>query len=324
MQIVVLPGTDLQVSRVCLGTGSLGTPNLDADASFRLLDAFVAAGGTFLDTAHVYSDWIPGERHRSEKTIGRWLKASGQRERVVIATKGGHPDLSTPLVPRLSPAQIVADLDESLDCLGIDRIDLYWLHRDDPARPVGEMMEALHAQVQAGKIRYLGCSNWQPERIDAARAYARAHSLSPFVASQPFFSLAVPNPGAFPSDHAVVDAAAESYYSGVGMAVIPYTSQARGFFTKAAAGGLDALRPKLRQDFANERTLGRLTRAQELAARLNVSITAIVLAYLTSQPFVTVPIIGPHTLDQLRDCLAFVDLTLTPAQRRYLADGADQ
>ncbi|GAC1433766.1 MAG: aldo/keto reductase [Chloroflexota bacterium] len=323
MRYVTLPATDLRVSHICLGTGGLGGA-IDREASCALLDAFVEAGGTFLDTAHVYSDWIPGERHRSEKTIAHWLRTRGRRDRVIIATKGGHPDLATPLVPRLSSQEIAADLDESLDCLGIDTVDLYWLHRDDPERPVGEIMETLHAQVDAGKARYLGCSNWHHERIRMAQAYAVEHGLHPFVASQVFWSLAIPNPGAFPGDHVLMDGEAAAYYAGANLAVVAYTSQARGFFTKASTLGRDALKPELRRDFENERTLGRLARAEDLARRLGTSVSAVVLAYLTAQPFVSVPIIGPLSLDHLRDSLEGADLILTPEMLRYLAEGIQE
>ncbi len=113
----------------------------------------------------------------------------------MIVTKGGHPELATPLTPRLAPDEIVGDLDASLACLGVEQIDLYYLHRDDPSRPVDAIMETLDAQVRLGKIRHAACSNWQLARIQAAQDYAHAHGLHPFVASQIFWSLAVANPG---------------------------------------------------------------------------------------------------------------------------------
>ena len=318
MNALMLPGTDLSVSCISLGTAALGTV-VNRHDSFVLLDAYAEAGGTFLDTAHVYADWHGGERHMSEKTIAHWLKDTGRRNEVVIATKGGHPDLATPLVPRLAPAQLVDDLDESLDCLGIDQIDLYWLHRDDPDRPVGEIMETLHAQVEAGKIRYLGCANWHHARVQAARTYAAEHGLHSFVASQVYWSLAIANPNAFPSDHVCMDDVATAYYANAGMAVLAFTAQARGFFTKAAAHGIDAISPGARADFANDETLARLARAKALAQRLGASVTAVVLAYLTSQPFPTIPIIGPRSLAHLRDSLAAADLRLAPESLRLLA-----
>lgn len=135
MQLIHLPATALNVSPICLGTGEIGT-RLDRNASFRLLDAYVDAGGNFLDTAHVYGDWVKDvERSICEKTIGAWLQSRANRARIVLATKGGHPDLHTMNVPRLSRAEIIQDIDESLQFLQTDVIDLYWLHRDDPLCP---------------------------------------------------------------------------------------------------------------------------------------------------------------------------------------------
>ena len=322
MQYVTLPGTDLRVSNISLGTVPFGT-SVSRENAFALLDTYTALGGTLVDTAHVYADWHGGERHMSEKTIGQWLKQTGRRNEIVLVTKGGHPDMATHLTPRLAPDQIIADLDESLACLGVEQIDLYFLHRDDPARPVDEIMETLNAQAQLGKIRYYGGSNWQPARIRAAQAYAAAHQLRPLAASQPFWSLAVPNPGAFGSDHALMDDAMRAFYVETGLAVMAFTAQARGFFTKAAASSVDALKPERRQAFENAETLARLGRAQTLAQQLNTSVTAIVLAYIYSQPFVSIPIIGPNTLDQLHDSLAHSDLTLTPAMVHYLQTGEE-
>ena len=320
MQTKTIPNTDLQISNIGLGTAAWGSL-VPADESFKLLDAYCAAGGNFLDTAHVYADWLGGERHKSEKTLGQWLKRGGNRARVVLSTKGGHPDLATPLIPRLSPEEIAHDLDESLACLGVHHIDIYWLHRDDPKRPVAEIMEPLHQQVRLGKVRYVGCANWQPDRIRAAQNYARQHGLTPFVASQVQWSLAVANPGAFASDHALMDADAQTYYASAGLGVACYTSQARGFMSKAAAVGVDFLKPELRRDFENAESVARLARAQALALRLNTTVSAVALAYITSQPFVAVPIIGPLDAKHLHDSLQGADLTLSPEMLRFLATG---
>ncbi len=321
MKYVTLPQTDLTVSRVALGSSMIGS-RIDHDSSFALLDAFVEAGGTFIDTAHVYANWAPGPRNISEKTIGAWLKETGSRERLVIATKGGHPEPGHDRISRLSPAEIVTDLDESLDCLGVTYVDFYWLHRDDLNRPAGEMLEVVNEQAALGKIRYFGCSNWQPERIREANVYAAAHHLRPFAASQIFWSLAIPNPGVVAWDHASMDEEAEVFYATAGMSVHAFTSQARGFFTKAAAGGLAALSPQLRRDFENPPTLARLERAQQVAHDLGTTVTAIVLASITGRPFVGVPILGCVNVEQLNDSLGDIDLTLSPESLHFLLYGA--
>lgn len=316
MKYVAIPGSTLRVSRICLGTAALGSI-VDQAESEAMLDMFVEQGGTFIDTAHVYADWIPGERSRSEKTLGRWLRTSPLASRVIVATKGGHPTPPSSLVPRLARQDVWDDLLSSLDNLGLQTIDLYWLHRDDPTRPVEEIMETLHAMIASGHVRYIGCSNWRPERLRAAQAYASAHDLPTFVASQVLWSLAVGNPGVVAPDHAVMDDAAFAYYRNAGMAVLGYTSQARGLFSKAAQG-IEHLPDDLQRDFINAQTLARLERARTLAHQMQTTMTAINLAYLSSQPFVSIPVIGCRTIDQLQDSLRDADRTLSPDTLAYL------
>jgi aryl-alcohol dehydrogenase-like predicted oxidoreductase len=192
MKYQTIPQTDLHPSVLCFGTASFGTA-IDSSTTFRLLDTFFAQGGTFLDTAHVYGAWVPGGLGRSETIIGNWLHERHLRDEVVLGTKGGHPALSAMHLPRLSRQDIVADLDESLRCLRTEYIDLYWLHRDDPQRPVAELLETLNDQVRQGKIRSFGCLNWHVERVAEAMQYATTHHLAGFVCNQLMWSLAVPN-----------------------------------------------------------------------------------------------------------------------------------
>src|SRR5215813_7706907 len=151
-----IPQTDLFPSVLALGTVSFGTA-VDASTAFHFLDTFFEHGGNFIDTAHVYGAWIPGSMGLSEQLIGQWLKERNNRAQVIISTKGGHPQLSSMHIPRLSPEEIRADLEESLRCLQTDTIDLYWLHRDDPTQPVAALLETLQEQVRKGKIRSFGC-----------------------------------------------------------------------------------------------------------------------------------------------------------------------
>jgi len=250
MRLVAIPNTDLAVSAICLGTANLGS-GVDAEASFALLDAYLERGGNFLDTAQVYANWLPIEESVSEKTIGRWLKSRGHRERVVLATKGGHPNLKTMHVPRLSPKEVASDLEGSLRRLGVERIDLYWLHRDDPARPAGEVIEMLHGFTAAGKIRYYGCSNWRAARIVEAQAYAKAHGLAGFVGDQMMWSLAAPEPAAL-SDKTMVpmDQALWRYHRETGLAAIPYSSQAGGWLQKEPRAAPGRAQPMTRRTTA--------------------------------------------------------------------------
>jgi len=289
---------------------------VDRDGSFALLDRYVERGGNFIDTASVYANWLPVERHSSEKTIGRWLKARGNRKQLILATKGAHPELSSTDVPRMSRDEIVADLETSLRNLRTEAIDLYWLHRDDPERPVCEIMEVLWDQVDAGKICYLGCSNWRAARIRAAQAYAARHGRLGFVGDQMMWSLALVDPEALGDKTMVyMDDELMCYHQETGLAAIAYSSQARGAFQKMARG--DEV-PRVYRRRGNE---DRFQRVKRLAAQSGLTITQVVLGYMQSQSFTTVPIVGCRTLEQLDDSLDAADVRLTSEQVRYLEAG---
>jgi aryl-alcohol dehydrogenase-like predicted oxidoreductase len=321
MRYVEMTGTDLHVSAICLGTGALGS-TVPQQEAFELLDLFLELGGNFLDSAKVYADWLPGERSISEKTIGRWLRSRAVRDRVLVATKGAHPELATMDVPRLSPQEIVSDLDASLQSLQVDTIDLYWLHRDDPARPVGEIIDTLHDQAMAGKIRYYGCSNWRVPRIAAAQAYAREHRFSGFVADQMQWSLAHPAPGTSSDPTTVaMDEELYGYHRDTGMPAVPYSSQAGGFFQKIDAGEEERLSPGARRRYDHTVNRRRMARIREIRNETGLNVTQLALGYLLSQPFPTIPIVGCKTEAHLRDSLSAADVSLTPGQVAYLASG---
>ncbi|MBA3709392.1 MAG: aldo/keto reductase, partial [Planctomycetes bacterium] len=160
MRTIILPGVPLPASAICLGTALHGSTIADDDA-FALLDIFVERGGNFLDTAHIYAAWLPNGHGQSERAIGAWLRSRGSRASTVIATKGGHPSWTAVPQARLRPEDIASDLTESCERLGTDVIDLYWLHRDDPAVPVDEILDALQRLIASGRIRAIGASNWR-------------------------------------------------------------------------------------------------------------------------------------------------------------------
>lgn len=321
MQRIDIPNTTLQVSSLCLGTAEFGA-KIDRTTAFRLLDAYADAGGNFIDTAAVYADWAAAAKSSSEKFIGEWLAKRGSRDRIVLATKGGHPPLENMQQGRLAPADIAHDLEQSLRNLRTDVIDLYYLHRDDPAQPVGEIVEALAAHQRAGKLRAFACSNWRASRIRAAQEYAAAHGLPGFAANQMFWSLAVHGPLDDPTTEAM-DGEMYALHRESGLAAIPYSSQARGIFHKLAQGGAARLSAAARSLYPVEPNLARLRRAQKVAAELGVSLTAVILGYLRSQPFTAVPILGSRTAEQLADSLATGDTRLAPAQLAYLEQGAE-
>jgi aryl-alcohol dehydrogenase-like predicted oxidoreductase len=220
-------------------------------------------------------------------------------------------------IPRMSDKEIASDIDASLQHLQTDTIDLYWLHRDDPSRPAGEIIEALNSHIKAGKLRFIGCSNWRAARIAEAQSYAMAHGLKGFSANQMMWSLAGINTANLPDKTLVaMDQELYAYHLSTGLAAIPFSSQAQGLFNKLAAGKLASI-PKPYQAVDNEK---RLSRILSLQAETGFSITQTGLAYLTSQPFTTVPIVGCKNMTQLKDSLSAGDVTLTAQQVRFLSN----
>jgi aryl-alcohol dehydrogenase-like predicted oxidoreductase len=318
MRQVLIPNSDLYPSTLCLGTADMGS-KIDEERSFLMLDRFVERGGNFLDTAQVYADWLPGERSISEKTLGGWLAARGNRHKIVLATKGAHPELATMHLPRMSRTEIVYDLDNSLCNLRTDVIDLYWLHRDAPGVPVGEIIEILNDQVAAGKIRHFGASNWCAPRIQAAQAYAAQHSLQGFVANQMLWNIGVVEyAGLGDPTIAIMDKAMYDTHMETGLAAIPFSAQANGFFNKLAEGREHDIRPRTRQIYRAPANQQRLQRIRQLGQETGLTVTQIVLGYLLAQPFTTIPIIGCQNVAQLDDSLSAATVDLSPTQVRFL------
>ncbi len=321
MRYTTIPHTDLQPAIICLGSTHIGS-TIDRETSFRLLDVYFEQGGNFIDTASVYANWLPGERSISEKTIGQWLKLRQSRAKVILATKGAHPHLSTMPIPRLSRSEILHDLHASLKNLQTEIIDLYWLHRDDPHRPVEDILETLNDQVKAGKIRYFGCSNWRTARIETAQGYADQHGLQGFVANQMMWSLALVDPaGIGDKTMVVMNEDMKQYHRATGLAAIAYSSQANGLFQRMAQGTLNQMAPNIRRMYQVGENQQRFERIKQVAAESGLSVTEVVLGYLQAQPFTTVPIIGCRTVEQLQDSLKAAEIKLKPAQIKYLEGG---
>jgi len=311
---LLLPGTGLTVSPLCLGGVPFGNTITEAE-TFTLLDRFVALGGNFIDTARIYSDWVPGELRRSERILGDWMHARGHRDRLVVATKGAHPFIGSLTTPRTSAAEIRDDLEGSLVKLRTDAVDLYWLHRDDATRSVEHFIDLLNSFQRAGKIRAFGCSNWSVARLQAANAYAQQSGQQGFVASQPLWCLG--SIGARPpTDPGLVrfDRPAYDFHLATGLAVIPYMSQAKGFYTKLALPPDQQPANLASNENYTPPNLAAAAIAGRIARQRGVNLSAIVLAYLWSRPFPVVPIIGPRTIAQLEDSAAALPVRLTPEE----------
>ncbi|QHW30939.1 aldo/keto reductase [Paenibacillus rhizovicinus] len=320
-----IANTELQPSVICLGTSGYGS-EIARDTAFQLMDLYREQGGNFLDSANIYDDWAGMGKSLSEKTVGAWLKERGCRDRIVLATKGAHPDLATMDVSRLGRAEILHDLHDSLSNLQTDYIDLYWLHRDDPNAAVEDIVDLLNEQVRKGKIRAFGCSNWPLARLRAANDYASRSGLLGFAANQPLWNLAVLTPGVLEgSTVAMMDDETAAYHAASGLAAVPFSSQANGFFSgryvrgqKPEKGGRSAI---VKAMYANDASFDRLDRANRLAEELNTTPTRIALAYLTSHSFPVFPIIGVSKPAYLLDSCAAGELRLSAEQVSELKSG---
>lgn len=315
MDRVPISDTDLSVSPLCFGCGSLGTSLKGAEAE-RLIGAYLEAGGSFFDTAHCYSFWARGGDGASERELGRVLRAVGARDSVVVATKGGHPAVD-PGYPRpadfLAPGVLARDIDDSLSRLGAERIDLYYLHRDDGVTPVGEVVDALNAEVARGRLLWLGASNWSVARLAEANAYAASRGLRGFAVSQVQWSLALPTWEAAQTDPTTrrVTAEEEAWHRGSGVPIAAYSATCGGYFS-----GRDA------RLYDTPENAARRERARVLAAELGATASQVNLAWLRSQPGLSVvPIFATSDGAHLAEILGATYLGLTAAQISWLRGG---
>lgn len=294
-------GRDL--SMLVLGTACY--VDAPTDTSLELLDAWWELGGNAIDTARRYGN--------AETIVGRWLRERERYGDVVVVTKGGHPDLQTG-GHRVTPADIDADLERSLAALGVDAVDLYLLHRDDPTRPAGEIVEHLESIRLAGRIRAFGGSNWTTGRLEEAAAFADARNLAGFDCSSPGLSLAVPNEPPWPGCVTIHDAVDLAWYARTQVPVLAWSSQAAGFF----AGVKDA-NVRVYETAANDE---RLRRARQLGEEQGFTANQVALAWVLRQPFPIFAVIGPATVDELHDSVRALELELTDDQVRWLDLGA--
>ena len=305
-----LGSTDLQIAPLVLGGNVFGWTT-DQAASFAVLDAFVAGGGTMIDTADVYSAWVPGHRGgESESTIGAWLKASGKRDDVLIATKVGM--LPCDGGEKLAPARIAAACDASLQRLGTDRIDLYYAHQDDDGQPQDAVLEAFGALVKAGKVRVVGASNFHAGRLRSAEQVARAHHLPRFDVLQPEYNLV--SRGKFEGE-------LQDYCVTENVGVLPYYGLASGFLTGKYRSADDlgkSVRGGRMTDLLEGKGAAVLAAMDAVAAETGASLAQIALAWLMAQPAVTAPIASATSAQQLDELMPAMELTLSPDQLERL------
>ncbi|MBP3637803.1 MAG: aldo/keto reductase [Clostridia bacterium] len=297
MEMRTLAGSHLTVSALSMGTANFGT-GISQEQAFAHMDRYVELGGNFLDTAHAYSDWIPGEKHRSEKIIGRWF-TSRRPDSVVLCTKGGHYNFDAPQISRVTPEELRRDLEESLDCLQTDCIDLYMLHRDHPTLPVDEIMDCLDEFVCSGHVRYLACSNWTAQRTAQANAYARAHGKSPFIVNELMWSMAAINRAGIPDDYIVMDEDMLRLGRDSNMSFMCYSALAHGYFTRRYAGL--PLADSLHQTYDNPHNEQLFAQLRSLPDR--AAVTRESLRYFARQEVTAIPIVSFSSMEQLEECM---------------------
>lgn len=317
MELRKLATTDLMVAPICLGSMQFGW-TADEETSLSVLTAAHEAGINFIDTADVYSRWIPGNPGGvSETIIGKWLsQGEGRRDQVVIATKVRGRMWEGPDGEGLSRSHILRAVEGSLKRLRIETIDLYQLHSPDAATPIEETLEALDALIRSGKVRAIGCSNFTAEQTAAALTVSADRRLAAFVSSQPHFSLV--HRREFEDD-------LEGLCLERSIAVLPYSPLGSGFLTgkyhrgrSYPAGSRGSSSQRFREIEAKDEAWSTLDMVRSQAEELGCSPSQIALAWLLARPSVTSVIIGPRSLEQLADNLGAIEVRLETAHIQRL------
>jgi predicted dehydrogenase/diketogulonate reductase-like aldo/keto reductase len=309
-----IPHLDKPVSRLVMGCDN--QPNM-SHASV-MWDHYLELGGNCFDTAHIYG------AGRMESLLGHWHQQRGLREDIVVIGKGAH-------TPHNHPGHIAPQLDESLDRLQTDYLDVYFLHRDNLDVPIEEFIDALNEEVRRGRVRAFGGSNWTLKRIRAANDYAERSGLQGMSAVSNNFSLAHMMQPLWPGVETATAPAFRDYLSEQSIALMPWSSQARGFFTPWADTVMQqtgqenpvitSVQPtmaELARTWFSDANFKRRERAGELAASKGLEMIQIALAYVINQPFPCFPLIGPRQLSETRSSFAALDIELSPAECRWL------
>jgi aryl-alcohol dehydrogenase-like predicted oxidoreductase len=307
---VRLGNTDLDVLTLCLGGNVFGW-SIDEQRSFEVLDAYAQAGGNFIDTADSYGRRGPGGAGESERIIGRWMAARKNREQLVIATKVGMaPDMRG-----LSETTIKSAVDASLERLGIDTIDLYYAHQDDPETPLQETLGAFAALIAEGKIRHAAASNYSATRLREALQIGEQEGMASYVALQPHYNL---------MEREQYEGELADVCERGGLACVPFFGLARGFLTgkyRRDGGQVDSLRAAgVHDSYFNERGFAVLDVLDQVAAAHERSVAAVALAWLAAQPTVVAPIASATSTAQLAELLDSVELELSSEQLARLEE----
>ena len=310
MKKVELSNTGVEVSCMCLGAMRFGTDLNDEASSFRLMDMFVEAGGNFIDTANCYSTWYPGgEGGDSEPVIGKWLAEQKNRKEMFIATKVG---VNYQDVPRgLGADLIVQECEKSLKRLGIETIDLYYAHSDDPNTPLEETMQAFDRLIKAGKVRFIGASNYLAWRLADAESVCKMNGWTPYSCVQLRFSYLRPKTGSDFGNQKIANTNMLEFCSDRGMTLLPYSPLLGGSYVREDK--------PIPESYVGLDTDARMKALQEVANEVGATLHQVVFAWMMhhSEPKI-LPVFSARNEAQMRENLGALEVMLSEEQMTKL------
>lgn len=310
MRTVPLGNTGVDVSIYCLGAMYFGTRN-DAASSYRLLDQYTDAGGFFVDTANIYAHWVEGfQGGESETLLGEWMRARGNRSRIFLASKVGfqYPGVTI----GLSARQIEEECDKSLRRLGVDTIDLYYAHVDDRSTPMEETLAAFDRLVRAGKVRYIGASNFLAWRLAQAHALSIAHDWPDYCCVQQRYTYLRPKPGTGFDPQLAVNDDLLDYCRNNPVTLLAYSSLLSGAYTRPDR--------TIGEQYLGPDADARLAVLRQVAAAHSVSANQVILAWMMQSNPTVVPVMAAGSEAQMAENLAALDLVLSADEMAMLTN----
>jgi aryl-alcohol dehydrogenase-like predicted oxidoreductase len=312
MKTLSLGKAGVEVSAFCLGAMYFGS-RTDKGTSYQILDRYVEAGGTFLDTANIYARWVPGYvGGESETLLGEWMRERKNRAQMFIASKVGF---DYPGVERgLRAQQIVTECEKSLERLGIDTIDLYYAHRDDRNTPVEETLEAFDRLVKAGKVRFIGASNFLAWRLEEARWASQAQGWAEYCCIQQRYSYIRPKPGASFDPQIAANDDLLDYCRAREIRLLAYSPLLGGAYTRADRAFVD--------QYLGPDTDARVAALGAVVEEIGATANQIVLAWMVQSDPAVIPLVGASTVEQLQEDLGAQDVKLSTEQMARLNDAS--
>ncbi len=308
MKTFQLGNTGEQVSALCLGAMYYGS-SVAPEQAYRLLDQYVDYGGTFIDTANIYSHWVEGFMGgESETLLGKWMKERKNRERLFIASKVGFGYGTVPT--GLSARLIVTECEKSLSRMGIETIDLYYAHVDDRNTPIGETMEAFNRLVEAGKVRHLGASNFRAWRLEQAKGFCQIEGIAEYCCVQQRYTYLQPRVGASFGPQLAANDDLVDYCRKRNLTLLAYSPLLSGAYTRPERAPSS--------QYQSEDNQQRMATLQAIAAAHHASPNQVVLAWMIQSDPLVLPVFSASTPEQMKEDLGALDLQLSPEEMARL------